>query len=352
MDGYEATRMVFSRIKGLDPVNASKIMGLLLIQDHGDKEMIRLAFGPDTLLRSLILKARKDLGLPSNSPPTPSTPSFPSSFLSTDPISISRPNSRIISSCSRVSSPPSWADLSGGLQSADELSDISNGSSGGVLSGSSSSFPGNGSSDSSMVDGSQLQDQLSCLNDSSPLQLEMLSSPTGWCSPMHHLRSCSVNDMCLGSEDPSAEIGWKPCLFYARGFCKNGSSCRFLHGGIVGFPSTAELMGQCHELLRSKPVQQQQRLASLSQLMGGDSFAFPYSPKSLNLDFQHQQNDPRRVAAALTMGEDIYKHHERSRFERKDFLMSGMASPASRQIYLTFPADSIFKEEDVSNYFR
>ena len=82
MDGYEATRIVFSRIQNLDPENASKIMGVLLLQDHGEKEMIRLAFGPEALVHSVILKARKELGLPSNSPPTPSTPPSPSPFLS------------------------------------------------------------------------------------------------------------------------------------------------------------------------------------------------------------------------------------------------------------------------------
>jgi hypothetical protein len=29
-----------------------------------------------------------------------------------------------------------------------------------------------------------------------------------------------------------------------------------------------------------------------------------------------------------------------------------VSSPAARQIYLTFPADSTFGEDDVSNYFR
>ncbi|VAH42090.1 unnamed protein product [Triticum turgidum subsp. durum] len=43
MDAYEATKVVFARIQGLDPDHAAKIMGLLLIQDHGEKEMIRLA---------------------------------------------------------------------------------------------------------------------------------------------------------------------------------------------------------------------------------------------------------------------------------------------------------------------
>lgn len=42
-------------------------------------------------------------------------------------------------------------------------------------------------------------------------------------------------------------------------------------------------------------------------------------------------------------------------FERSHFHMNGtmdMMNPGSRQIYLTFPADSSFREEDVSSYFR
>jgi hypothetical protein len=31
---------------------------------------------------------------------------------------------------------------------------------------------------------------------------------------------------------------------------------------------------------------------------------------------------------------------------------ASMMNPGSRQIYLTFPEDSTFREEDVSNYFR
>ena len=32
--------------------------------------------------------------------------------------------------------------------------------------------------------------------------------------------------------------------------------------------------------------------------------------------------------------------------------LGGIVNPGSRQIYLTFPADSTFREEDASNYFR
>nr|KYP67977.1 Zinc finger CCCH domain-containing protein 46 [Cajanus cajan] len=300
MDGYEATRIVFSRIQNLDPENASKIMGMLLLQDHGEKEMIRLAFGPEALVHSVIVKARKELGLPSNSPPTPSTPPSPSPFLF-------RQNSTSSSRLNLSSSPTSAADPS-------------------------------------------------------------LFPSYGWGGSLHR-RSCSVNDACLGSEDPNSGLGWKPCLYFARGYCKNGTSCRFLHGGLgdgdgsamVGSPSKIEMMEQCHELLRSKSAQQQ-RLAAASQLMANSSF--PYSPKCMNLLLQQQQNDTQRcflimvgnncraAAAALMMSEDLHKFG-RSRLERNDFSLNspGMVNPASRQIYLTFPADSTFREEDVSNYF-
>ncbi|KAK7323461.1 hypothetical protein VNO77_26935 [Canavalia gladiata] len=400
MDGYEATRIVFSRIQSLDPENASKIMGLLLIQDHGEKEMIRLAFGPEALVHSVIFKARKELGLPLNfnfnlnlnSPSTPSTPSSPSPFLSSNPVPISRQNSntsRLINSA--MSLPPtltipnpsssttsaSWASTLSELQNPDDTSLVSPNN---LVVGSSTSsslpFLGNGGSDP--VDEFQLQDQLNFLNEGSPSfvpkssdlfysQSELSSSPTngagdpslfpsyGWGGSLHR-RSCSVNDACLGSEDPNSGLGWKPCLYFARGYCKNGTSCRFLHGDaegtamVVGSPtSKIEMMDQCHELLRSKNVQQQ-RLAAASQLMGGSSF--PYSPKCMNFLLQQQSDTQRAAAAALMMNEDLHKFG-RSRLERNDFSLNspGMVNPASRQIYLTFPADSTFREEDVSNYF-
>ncbi|CAD6216636.1 unnamed protein product [Miscanthus lutarioriparius] len=62
-DAYEATKVVFSRIQALHPDHAAKIMGFLLLQDHGEKEMIRLAFGPEALFHTVMAKARKDLGL-------------------------------------------------------------------------------------------------------------------------------------------------------------------------------------------------------------------------------------------------------------------------------------------------
>ncbi|XVF41390.1 hypothetical protein PTKIN_Ptkin01aG0276400 [Pterospermum kingtungense] len=402
MDGYEATRIVFSRIQNLEPENASRIMGLLLIQDHGEKEMIRLAFGPEALLHSVILKAKKELGLPTNSPSTPSTPSSPSLFHANNP----NPLTRQSSSASRLLgnggvnlpsslSIPTKPSTSSGSSSWSALSDLPNpdeliSPSSGSLNPSSLPFYGTGAG-TDMIDEFQLQDQLSFLNETSPqlnpknndlfyTQAADLSSssaaaaaacgstdamdfPSYWGSSFH--RSNSVNDI-LGADDPASGFGWRHCLYFARGYCKNGNNCRFIHGALgesgsmvagaegaaamVGSPNKIE-MDQCHELLRSKSAQQQ-RLAAASQFMGS---SFPYSPKCMNLFLQQQQNDTQRAAAAaaLMMGDDMNKFN-RSRLERNGFSLNGeagMVNPASRQIYLTFPADSTFREEDVSNYF-
>ncbi|KAJ6307353.1 hypothetical protein OIU76_017196 [Salix suchowensis] len=380
MDGYEATRIVFSRIQNLDPENASKIMGLLLIQDHGEKEMIRLAFGPEALVHSVILKARKELGLCSPTNPSKS----PSPLYSSNPITISRQNSSSSPSRLGFNIPPSLTIPNPSSNNSSSWSDLPNpddliSPNGSSLNPASVPFYANGvrcGGESDLMDEFQLQDQLSFLNDNSAnlgpkssdlfySQLDALSSPTGasdsmifpsyWGGSVHR-RSCSVSDV-LGSEDPISGFGLRPCHYFARGYCKNGSNCRFVHSGpgesegagvVVGSPNgnkKIDMVDQCHELLRSKSAQQQ-RLAAASQLMGSSAASFPYTPKNMNFLLQHQQNDSQRAAAAaFILGEDMHKF-ARSRLDRNDLI-----NPASRQIYLTFPADSTFREEDVSNYF-
>ncbi|XP_064977943.1 zinc finger CCCH domain-containing protein 53-like isoform X1 [Musa acuminata AAA Group] len=399
MDVYEATRVVLARIQCLDAENAAKIMGYVLIQEHGDKEMIRLAFGPEALLHSVVLKARKELGLPaptsplsSSSAAAPAAPTPPAAAAtSPSPLGLlARQNSSSRFSSLAVSSPTSFApppvfSRAGRANSAlngslDEL----HGSDELLSPGSPSPSPffnGGSTSGDPLVDEFHLQDQLSFLNDpaagSGPDNSFHMGpraaaaaggcdfypdvgcrSPSGsgdgllfpyrmgWgVNGNHHRRSWSAADLPLRSD--AARLGWKPCLYFARGYCKDGTACRFLHG--LPDENAAALEQQCPDLLlRSKS----QRIGSggATQLTAS---AFPYSPlgslpsspssTSKCLDFLLQQkNDSQRaaaVAAALM----------RTRMERSD--LAGMANPGSRQIYLTFPADSTFTEEDVSNYF-
>lgn len=246
MDLYEATRVVFSRIQSLDHENASKIMGYLLIQDHGEKEMIRLAFGPDTLIRSMILKAKNELGIFSSS-------RF-NNFVS--PLTIPNDLGNDFH-LSFLDDPPKSPNLYFHPQ------DLA------------SSPNGNG--------------------------------VEGWGGSVR--RSCSASDVSFGSDDVSGGLGWKPCLYYARGYCKNGSGCRFVHGVSDGVDF-------------GSPE---------NHFLGSSPNSFSAHNKCMNFLLQQHNEIPS----------------PRSRLDRCDFSMN----PVSRQIYLTFPADSTFSEEDVSNYF-
>nr|XP_043609168.1 zinc finger CCCH domain-containing protein 53 [Erigeron canadensis]XP_043609169.1 zinc finger CCCH domain-containing protein 53 [Erigeron canadensis] len=349
MDSYEATRVVFTRIQNLDPEYASKIMGLLLIQDHGEKEMIRLAFGPESLVHTVIVKARKELGI--SSPSTPSTPSSPSPF--------SRQNSNNSFGGSRAGNGGS-VNLPSPLSIPSLSSSWSNsGYEDHHLNSAAPPFYGGAATEPDLIDELQIQDQLSFLDDG-----EVFSPWGGSGGGGPHRRSSSVNDIYLSADDAN---GWKPCLYFAKGYCKNGASCRFSHteneadmaAMAIGSLNKVDMMEQCQELLRSKSAHQQRLLmAAAGGGSGGGSspnFPFPNSPKSMNflMNQQSLQSDSPRMAAAaaaaLMMGDEMNKFG-RSRLDRNDFSM-GMLNPGSRQIYLTFPADSTFREEDVSNYF-
>ncbi|CAM0151252.1 unnamed protein product [Urochloa decumbens] len=237
MDAWEATKVVFERLRALDPDNASKMMGMLLIQDNSDKELIRLAFGPDRLLHAFVSTARAELSAKPASPPSPAVLGSP---------------------C----------------------------------------IPGGGADHQSSFAG---------------------------------------------------EAGaWRPCVYFARGYCKNGSSCRFLHDEMpVLDDAVAAAAEQEMAVVRAKALATA-RMASV----------FPFSPsprpKGVSLNFllhQQQHEHSQRGAAPAMMfgGEDMHRFPARSpRMEHGGDLVG---SPAARQIYLTFPADSTFTEADVSNYF-
>ncbi|KAG6490844.1 zinc finger CCCH domain-containing protein 53-like [Zingiber officinale] len=393
MDAYEATRIVFAKLRSLDPENAHKIVGLLLLQENGEKEVIRLALGPETLLHALVLKARKELGLAeaasaASPPPSPS----PSPFLL-------RQNSN-----SRLLSPSNWSASPAGFSP----SNSANGGFSGSLdkrvcsknvNASVFSVGGGGDGDADLADEFHL-DQLAFSGGLNPSPyckhtLSVASNLSGggdddvFHSDIDCQSPCSSVDavvfhygMGLGSNlyrhqqsapvvnaaaadldlgDNASGLGLEPGLYFPRGYCKSGAACRFLQGlpdivaTRVNTKMGATVEQPCQEsLLRSKS----QSMRGASQLKAS---AFPYSPTGsvlpsplspstdpLNLLLQQQQIESQRaaaVAASLMLAtDDAHNFLSRSRI---DLLLN----PSSRQIYLTFPADSTFREGDVSNYF-
>ncbi|KAL8527480.1 hypothetical protein ACS0TY_005360 [Phlomoides rotata] len=317
MDTYEATKVVMSRIQSLDPENASKIMGYILIQDQGDKEIIRLAFVPDSLLQSFITQAKARLGItsntPSSNPSTPlSNPMRPNSlFIPNNGFHFSNPSSPAFQRSSPSPRPRPFSYAA-------------------ALNGGGNTSPNNSSSSSSV----HFYDQLPFLDDSI---VDPVMSPSGRSDSLvfpyggddvpsphpFHRRSCSVNDAAFLSHlEEGGGFGWRPCMYYARGFCKNGSACKFLHGDgeAIEVGSPGKSAHGFEELLRMKALQQQ-RLALMAS-------RGPHQPFGFNkcVDFLNERNDFSPMAF-------------------------GGPSSSARQIYLTFPADSTFKEEDVSCYF-
>ncbi|KAL7113482.1 hypothetical protein ACP275_04G063700 [Erythranthe tilingii] len=346
MDKYEATKVVMTRIQSLDPENASKIMGYILIQDKGEKEMIRLAFLPEPLLLSCIDKAKACLGISSSNPFPLNTPRIliPNNGFR----NFSNPSSPAAAAFQVTSPRPfSYAAALNGSTAAG----------GGDQNGSGSPgvhFYGGDEFGSELSGGCrQVQDRLSFFDDpmSDPVMSpggmsDSLGFPygedaNGVPSPhQFHRRSCSVNDAAFLSnilEDGGGGngFGWRPCMYFARGFCKNGSSCKFLHVDIAGggggggggegieVGSPGYNNSGFDELLRMKALQQQRFAAMAAAGGGGGGGHHPFAYNKC-MDFLNEN-------------------------PRNDFSM--MANSIARQIYLTFPADSSFKEDDVSNYF-
>ncbi|KAL5764776.1 hypothetical protein ACOSQ2_017370 [Xanthoceras sorbifolium] len=371
MDQFDATSVLFDKVKSMDSENASKIMGYILIQDFKEGDLVSLAFGPETLLQSLVFKARIHLGLSSNTMSTAIPPTNHPTFARVSPrvanngfvdfeqnMSLSDP---------KASPFLSYDNIRSGSCLVPGVSHLNNGGGcGGVVAGDIGSNSRN-TCGGDLVDEHQFNDYLSFLNENSKNE-EFNCEVRNWGQDVSngdthlHRRSFSASDVCFGTDDASFGAGYAPCHYFARGFCKNGDNCKFVHGDfgdnvdgngvLVGSPSKMNgLYLQLEEMMRLK-AQQQQRLAA-SQFAAAGVSSLPYD-KRMNFLLQ-QQNDAQRVArAAMMLGDDFHKFGC-GRPERNDFFAIGLAekvNSASRQIYLTFPADSTFKDEDVSNYFN
>ncbi|KAL2987210.1 hypothetical protein AAZX31_11G015200 [Glycine max] len=369
MGSCEATNVVLSKIKNFDPENASKIMGYLLMNLE-ESELIRLACSPDPVLHTLVLRVKNHLSGLTLSSTTPSSPSLPPSPLnptarltaiSSNPFSRGGgPTNGFDFTRNHPSSPSShshaWnfpnnnpiSPKSTPLFSYDNIRALSPR----VVNDDCGDF----------VDEQQVNEYFPFLNDSSKNEdlvdprLEFGVGAQNWHSGDSHLqhrRSYSASDVGFGCDEAAAAapgLGYKPCLYFARGFCKNGTNCKFLHGAftdsldaIVGSPSKQlEGMEQREEFVRFNKAPQLQRIAS------GPSAA----AREKYFEFLIQESQ-RLAAAAFIMGEEFYNFGW-DKPERNDFLAaisSEKSNSASQQIYLTFPAESTFKDEDVSEYF-
>ncbi|MCL7048908.1 hypothetical protein MKW94_024547 [Papaver nudicaule] len=375
MDFPESTRIVLQRIQQLEPENVSKITGYLLLQDLGEREMIRLACGTDSQIQSLINEAKIHLNLsPKPFGSSPIQPNLMSSSPNSDlPLKFtpySPASSRPFSSHGgfRVA-PPHWDPQLSDQQPIRNMDFIPPPYS------------------ESINDDFRLQNYAQFMMDE---QLDSVNGggdfPGSYCYPDGALGVLARNRRPPSLSLP--DFPMKACHYYNKGFCKHGTSCRFSHGGqtladsfsqmfspngnemgnedhmfLPGSLETLEL--ELTELLKSRrgmPVS----IASLPMLYyekyGRSLQADGYLTESqrhgkagysLTKLLARLKNSIRLIDRphgqhSVVLAEDASRYMD-YRSERND---PGAIVSGSRQIYLTFPAESTFTEEDVSNYFK
>ncbi|XP_024032095.1 zinc finger CCCH domain-containing protein 18 isoform X2 [Morus notabilis] len=351
MDFSESTKIVYNRIQKLEPENVSKIIGYLLLQDHGERDMIRLAFSPDNLMHSLITRAKTELGLSSKSPvPAPISPSqvnqipvldIPLQFQSYTPVS-ARPNYY-------------W----------DHNAEVIN----------------QGYVDST-AENFHLQNQLHLLSLEDPL--ESACSVSSDFSSGYYYPELALGLRASRRSPSLSEFPVKVCHYFNKGHCKHGTNCKYFHGHplpesfprIVSnevpndeqaiSPGTLErLEMEIVELLRSRigsPVSiaslpmmyyekygrslQAEGYLTESQRHGKTG----YSLTKLLARLKHSIRivDRPHGQHSVILAEDVPRYLDYAGEKNEP----GVIVSGSRQIYLTFPAESTFTEQDVSNYFN
>ncbi|KAG6407439.1 hypothetical protein SASPL_130430 [Salvia splendens] len=351
MDSSEATKVVIKRISSLEPEHvAKKIIGYMYFQELSDQEMIRLALGPDTLIHNLIQKAKTARLLASSqvtSPPISPTiinpdPSFQfAPFQSVSP----RP----------FPSPPAFRRMEPYWD------------------------PQLPVEQPAMQNAPFYPDYIG-LED----PLDVVVKPNDYY--FHEAALNSLSGRGGSSSSNLMDFPVKTCHYFIKGICKHGSNCRYYHGelfpeshphasfglssydlaGDEGFlPGSLEKLElEISELLKSRrghPVS----IASLPMLYydkyGKTLQAEGYLTESqrhgkagysLTKLLARLRNSIRLIDRphgqhAVILAEDAAKYMD-IRAERND---PGPIVSGSRQIYLTFPAESTFTEEDVSDYF-
>lgn len=212
MDFTDTTKIVLNRIKKLDPENATKIIGYLLLQGAGDQQMTQLAMSPEIFIQDIIYKAKADLHrlqqLAHNSASTPISPSVNSPLIPKVSSQAAPFSSMVFPSPANFGvSSPYWEPQ----LSANHNSDV---------------IPLN-YSDS--IHELQSQTQFLSLED----QFEHANGGnTGFPNDYYYL------DAALSSQggrmDPRyqsiAEVPVKTCHYFNKGYCKHGSNCRYFHG--------------------------------------------------------------------------------------------------------------------------
>ncbi|KAG6468616.1 hypothetical protein ZIOFF_073305 [Zingiber officinale] len=355
LDFFELAKIIYAKVQKLEPENVFKIMGCIFLKEPSDLEMIQLAYGSEHLLLSTVEDANNMLTL-----------LFPKKTLPKFQIGSYPPfGSRSNSSLNHISTSHWDTQLAQNEHNA-----------------TSHSFDFSPFSDL-IGDKYSLYGQAQTvepLDGSASSHISNYYGPdsafAGGMDSRFNRRSHSLSDLPI-----------KACHYFNKGYCKHGTNCRYSHAQSFpdGFPhahstnmqecpiedhpltprSLEKLEFEISELLRSKrgmpvsiaslPMLYSEKYGKNLQAQGYLTESQRHGKAGYNLTklLSHLKKSIRVIERphgqhSVILAEDASKYID-GRNERNDL---SPTSSSSHQIYLTFPAESTFTEEDVSNYFQ
>ncbi|KAJ3672984.1 hypothetical protein LUZ60_006358 [Juncus effusus] len=352
MDTAELTKIIYTRIQRFEPENVAKIFGCIFLREPDEHDMMQLAYGSDVTLISHINDAKSTLAILSSRTssqiqcPNPN-PNFNPTYF---PLMGLRDNNNININ-NNINNVPAKPNV----QFYDPYEHHHN-------------YARN-MTDSQLVGFDEQYDTMNNLS-SYMSNLNMYHDPT------------AVQRRVV----KPTQIPKRPCHYYIKGMCKNGLNCNYAHhtipleflesetgtggtsgtggGTSIGTPDELEkLEMEIVKLLRSNP-RQPVSIASLPTLYG-EMYGKNIQAEGYLTESQRHGKSGYSLTKLLcrltkivvmerphgqhtvVLAEDAYKF-----LECGNEKMDGTQNPASsHQIYLTFPADSTFTEEDVQTYF-
>ncbi|XP_073303904.1 zinc finger CCCH domain-containing protein 18-like isoform X1 [Primulina huaijiensis] len=370
MDSSEAAKVVHDRILKLEPEHvARKIIGYVYLQELPDQEMIRLALGPDTLIHNLINTAKNALHIASAPLISPSiSPTMSPNTFSDSHVQFS------------AFSPPTPHPFSAPFRRcwdprlASEQQPIRN------MVMKVVPYP------DSIPEEYGLQNQLLGLEEAPETVVKARTRMSRFLHD-YYCPEGAFGNLCIrGSRNSHSIMDYpvKTCHYFNKGFCKHGSSCRYVHDEsfpesythMFG-PSPYEVPGEDQVFLPGSLEKLELEIAELLRSRNGNPVSIASLPMmyyenygktlqaegyltesqrhgkagySLTKLLTRLKNSIRVIDRphgqhAVVLAEDAPKYMD----PRHD---PGQIVSGSRQIYMTFPAESTFTEEDVSSYFN
>ncbi|KAG0490882.1 hypothetical protein HPP92_007745 [Vanilla planifolia] len=368
MDFSDLTKLIVTRIQKLEPDNVIKILGCIFLKEPSEQEMMQLAFGPEQVILSKIDEAKAVLGMSSPDDIAVSSQHQSISNASNQYTAFSQ-SSHLFPSPATFHVPCQYWDSH---LASEHHSSLHN------LEFSPSTYP------DSILEDYALRSQGPFFNLEEQIDS---ASPVGI---LNYQDSSFSGNLPLRSarRSPSLpEFPIKTCHYYSKGYCKHGATCRYFHGHTFSdghsqalSPNLNELPSEEHgyssgslekleveisELLRSQrgtavsiaslPMLYYEKYGKNLQGKGYLTESQRQGKSGLNLTrlLARLKNSIRLIDRphgqhSVVLAEDAPKYME-CRNERSE---PGETATSSQQIYLTFPAESTFTEDDVSNYFK